>query len=186
MANAAQIKALIRSHAERDDTRFYAVAMQVAAQAARTGHGKFAVELREAVDQAKARSKAVDLKQPFAPTPLAQPRGELASLLTVAYPKTRLSDMALDDTIQARLDRVLTEQRERSRLLEHGFSPMRKLLLVGPPGTGKTMTAAEDFKKSIFDLIDPRVTTPNPKIVRPRHKHLRSPLNAASLIDPRL
>jgi SpoVK/Ycf46/Vps4 family AAA+-type ATPase len=50
--------------------------------------------------------------------------------------------MALRDALRARLERVLTEQRERGRLREHGFSPMRKLLLVGPPGTGKTMTAA--------------------------------------------
>jgi len=50
--------------------------------------------------------------------------------------------MALTDTLRARLDRVLTEHRERERLRSHGFAPMRKLLLVGPPGTGKTMTAA--------------------------------------------
>lgn len=30
----------------------------------------------------------------------------------------------------------------QERLRAHGFSPMRKLLLVGPLGTGKTMTAA--------------------------------------------
>lgn len=58
MAKADQIKALIRSHAEGDDTRFYAVAMQVAAQAARNGHGKFAQELRELLDRAKERAKA--------------------------------------------------------------------------------------------------------------------------------
>jgi hypothetical protein len=49
MATADQVKALIRSHAEGDDTRFYAIALQVAAQAARSGHGKFAQELRELV-----------------------------------------------------------------------------------------------------------------------------------------
>ena len=42
MPTADQVKALIRSHADGDDSRFYAVAMQVAAQAARTGHHKFA------------------------------------------------------------------------------------------------------------------------------------------------
>ena len=55
MATADQVKALIRSHADGDDTRFYAIAVQVAAQAARSGHGKFAQELRELVDQVKAR-----------------------------------------------------------------------------------------------------------------------------------
>jgi SpoVK/Ycf46/Vps4 family AAA+-type ATPase len=44
--------------------------------------------------------------------------------------------------LRTQLERVLTEQRERERIRQHGFSPMRKLLLVGPPGTGKTMTAA--------------------------------------------
>ncbi|MDP1822840.1 MAG: ATP-binding protein [Archangium sp.] len=142
MATAEQVKALIRSHAEGDDTRFYAIAMQVAAQAARSGHGKFADELRELVDQVKARSKAVEPVRGPKAVPLAQPRGELAGLLTVGYPKTRLADMALSDALRTRLDRVLTEQRQRDRIREHGFSPMRKLLLVGPPGTGKTMTAA--------------------------------------------
>jgi SpoVK/Ycf46/Vps4 family AAA+-type ATPase len=143
MATADQVKALIRSHADGDDARFYAIAMQVAAQAARSGHGKFAMELRELVDQVKARAQpAPALPRGRKPVPLAQPRGELAGLLTVGYPKTRASDMALTDALRGRLDRVLTEQRERERLRDHGFAPMRKLLLVGPPGTGKTMTAA--------------------------------------------
>lgn len=142
MATADQVKALIRSHADGDDTRFYAIAMQVAAQAARSGHSKFALELRDLVDQVKARVKATEPARGARPVPLAQPRGELAGLLTVGYPKTRVADMALPEALGARLERVLTEQRERLRLREHGFSPMRKILLVGPPGTGKTMTAA--------------------------------------------
>lgn len=142
MATADQVKALIRSHADRDDTRFYAIAMQVAAHAARSGHGRFAQELRELVDQVKASAKATEPARGPKPVPLVQPRGELAGLLTVGYPKTRVADMALPEILGARLARVLTEQRERDRLREHGFSPMRKLLLVGPPGTGKTMTAA--------------------------------------------
>ena len=142
MATADQVKALIRCHAEGDDTRFYAIAMQVAAQAARSGHGKFATELRELVDQVKARSKAIEPVRGPKPVPMAQPRGELAGLLTVGYPKTSLTDMALGEPLRTRLARVLIEQRQRDRIREHGFSPMRKLLLVGPPGTGKTMTAA--------------------------------------------
>lgn len=139
MANAAQIKALIRSHADGDDTRFYAIAMQVAAKAARIGHGKLAEELREMVDKAKLRQSHTPAN---APTPLAQPRGELASLITVSYPKARLADMALEAKTRERIERILLEQRQRNRLREHGFTPQRKILLVGPPGTGKTMTAS--------------------------------------------
>jgi SpoVK/Ycf46/Vps4 family AAA+-type ATPase len=139
MAKAEQIKALVRCHAEGDDARFYAVAMQVAAQAARSGHGNLAQELRDLVDKAKAKSAA---SRPARPVPLAQPRGELAGLLTSGYPKTRLTDMALSETLSDRLERVVREQRQRERLRSHGFSPLRKLLLIGPPGTGKTMTAS--------------------------------------------
>ena len=74
--------------------------------------------------------------------PLAQPRGELAGLLNVAYPKTRLADMALDKAVADRVHRVLLEQRQQHRIKQHGLPPLRKLLLLGPPGTGKTMTAA--------------------------------------------
>jgi SpoVK/Ycf46/Vps4 family AAA+-type ATPase len=140
MATADQVKALIRSHAEGDDTRFYSVAIQVAAQAARSGHAKFAQELRELVDQAKARAKLAPLPARLSPVPVVQPRGELAGLLTVVYPKVRMADVALDEGLRQRIDRVLVEQRQQERLKEYGFSPQRKLLFVGPPGTGKTLT----------------------------------------------
>lgn len=142
MAKADQIKALIRCHAEGDNARFYAVAMQVAAQAARSGHSTFAQELRELVDSSKAQSKALEPCLSARPVPLAKPRGELAGLLTVSYHKTRLSDMSLGEGLAHRLERVIKEQRQRELLRAHGFSPLRKLLLIGPPGTGKTMTAS--------------------------------------------
>src|ERR1700730_14610066 len=123
MATADHGKALIRSHAEGDDARFYAIAMQVAAQAARNGHTKFAQELRELVDEAKARAKLLAVPR-SKPVPMVQPRGELAGVLTASYPTFRLSEMALDRVAQERIDRVLTEQRQRGRIQEHGFSPL--------------------------------------------------------------
>ena len=52
LATAEQIKALIRSHIEGDEERFRALAIQLAAQAARKGQGKFAQELKRLLDQA--------------------------------------------------------------------------------------------------------------------------------------
>ena len=136
MASAEHLKALLRSHLEGDNDRFMSVAMQVAAHEARLGHGKLATDLRDIIDQAKKRRGAGST------VPISQPRGELASLLEASYPKSRLGDMILGETLADRIKRVIREQRHAGRILEHGLSPRRKLLLVGPPGTGKTLTAS--------------------------------------------
>lgn len=135
MASADQLKALLQSHLEGDDQRFYSVAMQLAAHEAKLGHGKLAEELRALIDKAKSSHSIGQ------PTPISRPRGELASLLTVSYPKTRLGDMVLHDTLEKQIHRIIREQRHADRILAHGLSPRRKLLLIGPPGTGKTLTA---------------------------------------------
>ncbi|WP_255545722.1 ATP-binding protein [Piscinibacter sp. HJYY11] len=50
--------------------------------------------------------------------------------------------MVLAPPVLESLQQVLKEQRHLSKLRSHGLHPRRKLLLVGPSGTGKTMTAA--------------------------------------------
>ena len=136
MASADQIKALLKSHMDGDDDRFFSVAMQVAAHEARLGHGKLATELRTMIDEAKERRSASP------PVPIGRPRGELANLLEASYPKVRLGEMILTDALADQIQRVIREQRHAGRIVEHGLSPRRKLLLTGPPGTGKTMTAS--------------------------------------------
>lgn len=139
MANGDQLKALLRSFAEGDDRHFYSVAMQLAAHEAKQGHGKLAEELRELIDAAKSRRHTAGTNSAI---PISRPKGELASLLSVSYPSRRLSDMVLSKPLQEALQRVLKEQLHLSKLRSHGLYPRRKLLLVGPSGTGKTMTAA--------------------------------------------
>ncbi len=141
MAIANQLKALLKSHTEGDDERFFSIAMQLAAHEAKIGHGKLAEELRDLIDQAKAR-RGLPPKGQDKMVPIARPRGELAGLLQASFPKNRLSEMVLDDHLDYQLKRIIREQLQASRLLSHGLAPRRKLLLVGPPGTGKTLTAS--------------------------------------------
>jgi SpoVK/Ycf46/Vps4 family AAA+-type ATPase len=136
---AEQLKALVRSYTEGDDDRFLAVAMQIAAHAARTGREKLAQELQALVGEAKRR-RSLEVRPRS--VPIVRPDGDLAGLVTASYPRTRLADMVLTDATRNRLDRVVLEYRQADRLLAHGLPPRRKLLLIGPPGSGKTMTAS--------------------------------------------
>jgi len=138
MATADQLKALLKSYIEGDGEQFLTVSMQVAASAARRGQTRLAQELRDLIDEAKRRAS----QPPVRPTvPLARPVGELADLFNASYPKTRLAEMVLSEAVQRSLERVLSEYRQQDKLRAHALSARRKLLLVGPPGSGKTMTA---------------------------------------------
>jgi SpoVK/Ycf46/Vps4 family AAA+-type ATPase len=136
MASSAQMKSLLTSHYIGDDEHFNTIALQIAATEARQGHQKLADEVRNLVNNAKSgRLK----KQTI---PFNRPNEELRGLLSVTYPEKRLTDIILTEPLQKKIDRILLEYRYIDRIEQHGLIPKRKLILIGPPGTGKTMTAS--------------------------------------------
>jgi SpoVK/Ycf46/Vps4 family AAA+-type ATPase len=155
MTTSRHIVALLQSHIAGDDQRFLTVATQIAAHEARQGHGKLAQELRELIDAAKGKVATVG-RRGAGPVPIAQPKGELSNLLAARYSDVRLNAMVLPDALKSRLERVTTEQRQQEALRRRGLSPRRKLLLVGPPGSGKTMSAAAlagELKLPLFTVL---------------------------------
>lgn len=144
MPSAKQVITLLSSQFAGDMERIYMVALQIAAGEARQGHTKTAEALRKLVDDArvKAPTRLASRPQLVTATPLARPRGELEDLIHTAHSATRLADMTLTDNVRSRLDRLVVQQQQRSRLREFNQRPSARLLLVGPPGSGKTLTAS--------------------------------------------
>jgi SpoVK/Ycf46/Vps4 family AAA+-type ATPase len=136
MAGSEQLKALLRSHMTGDEERFLSIALQVAAHEARIGHGKLAVELRDIVEKTKKQVKSA------VPVPIAEGLKNTSGLLYATTPQVRLGDLVTTDEVRGKLTRVIREQRHLGKLKSHGLAPRRRLLLVGPPGTGKTFTAS--------------------------------------------
>lgn len=156
MATAEQIKALLKSHADRDDQRFYSIALQVAAKEARKGHHKLANDLKTAIE--RSQKSVQGLSTPSSkPTPLVQqPSGDLKGLLELTHSNARKSDLVLSQEVGGRLEQVLLEQRQKARLAQFGLHPRRKLLFTGPPGTGKTLSAsvlASELKLPLYTIV---------------------------------
>ncbi|MEZ0493331.1 AAA family ATPase [Kineococcus sp. TBRC 1896] len=141
LATAAQVRELVESHCAGDETRFRTAVTDVLDTAGRKGDRAREVEELRGLLGTRRSAARPQTPPPPAPTTVVQPRGELAQVLTVALPRATLGDLALGSDVMARLHRVLTEQRHADALRARGFEPLRTVLLTGPPGTGKSMTA---------------------------------------------
>lgn len=173
-ASGEHIKALVRSHAAGDDAAFYAVALQIAAKAARQGHGTLASDLKQVIDAARRQPVASKV------TAIARPRGDLADLVTADFPEVALRDLVGPPPLKDAVARVLHEQRQRQALLEHGYAPAHRLLLEGPPGTGKTMTAAVIAHELSLPLLTVRLDSLLSKYLGETASKLRMVFDAAA------
>jgi SpoVK/Ycf46/Vps4 family AAA+-type ATPase len=75
---------------------------------------------------------------------------------------------------------VITEQRQRSLLTQKGFMPIHRLLLEGPPGTGKTMTAQVLAHELSLPLLTVRLDSLMSKFLGETASKLRLLFDAAS------
>lgn len=154
MATAEQIKALLKSHVERDDSRFYSVALQLASKEARKGHVKLADDIKKIVEKSQSNNiRSIDNQ----PVPLKKVNvGELQGLLEYKPQSVRLNELVLPEEISSRFEKIIVEQRQKDKLSKFGLTASRKLMFVGPPGTGKTMSAsmlATELKLPIYTIV---------------------------------
>jgi SpoVK/Ycf46/Vps4 family AAA+-type ATPase len=131
VAKSDLLKALIQSHFEEDYNRFSTLALQIAAQEARIGHSIVATDIKNLIDL--NRNSTVKKKQNL-------PGFE--DLLTLHPQKRRLSELVSSSNLKNQLGKILLEHRQKDTLQNYGLNFRRKILLAGPPGTGKTMTAS--------------------------------------------
>lgn len=73
----------------------------------------------------------------FVPAPAHRGREFIAEVT----PKRELRDLIVSDACRSAIDQLIEEQQRASLLRAHGLDPRHRVLLVGPPGNGKTSLA---------------------------------------------
>lgn len=140
MATAAQIKALLESYKNGDDGRFKSVAQQIAAHEASKGKKAFSQELSNIISKFSDRTN--NKISALTTVSIIEPRGELTGLFDAKYSNLKLSSLILPTSLEIKLSRIVEEQNQQQKLREYGLAPRSKILMIGAPGTGKTMTAS--------------------------------------------
>lgn len=151
MANADQIKALIKTHYDGDFEKFTTISLQVAAHEANLGHSMLADDIRKIVDKSKITKLRL---KPF--------NQNLEGLILKVEPFERLSDLIVSEVISERIERIINEYIQVEKLRRHNLENRRKILLSGPPGTGKTMTAsiiANELKLPLYVILMDKMVT---------------------------
>ena len=142
---AELIANIITAHCSGDESKFKAAVDELAADEDRKGN----VRVSSLLLAAYKGKKTTLIKKPDV---MSAPEGGFAAqsaggtfapreLYDIIRPTVSLDDVVLPANQRKLLLQILQEHNENAKLAEHNLPVANRLLLCGPPGCGKTMTA---------------------------------------------
>ena len=137
VARSDLVKALLRSHQRGDDAAFQRAAKELIDDERRKRHDLVAEQLEAILEEPGQRRRP---PQVSSLRPLPKTRDDLP-LISLEEPRLSFQDLVLPESAVNVFDALVEEFRQRSALRAHGVSPRSSVLLVGPPGSGKSASA---------------------------------------------
>ena len=173
------MKALLRSHQRGDEAGFQRAAKDLIDDERRKRHDLVADQL-EAILEEPGRTRRP--LQVSSLRPLPKTRDDLP-LISLEEPSLSFQDLVLSEAAVEVFDSLVEEFRQRSALRAHGVAPRSSLLLVGPPGCGKSASAQAVAGQLGLPIAKVQLATVVSSCWARRHgTSLRSALDASSML----
>jgi SpoVK/Ycf46/Vps4 family AAA+-type ATPase len=144
MARSDLLVSLIKAGTSGDSRGFRSAAEAIIAEERAKQHGVLADRLTNAIqpngngNPMRSNLQAISAEQNF--------RGR--DFISEVIPRRRLEDLILPVLAKQSIVELIEEQQRADLLRAHGLEPRNRILLVGPPGTGKT-TLAETIAEAV-------------------------------------
>lgn len=129
---------MIRTHFTGSDTDFRDAVERLARDEDLKGNMALAAEIRRAAKGIPQRH--IDDEGRVHLQFASQPAEDAPDIVEIMHPASSLDDIILEPSVRDKLDQVIAEWEHPERL-PVGIPPTSRMLLTGPPGCGKTMTA---------------------------------------------
>jgi len=135
MARSDLLISLVRAGTAGDKRSFRTAAEAIIAEERAKHHDVLADRLTHLIQSNSASGNGTQTLS------VSDASGRGKDFISEIVPKRRLEDLILPDIVRSAVQELVEEQQRADLLRAHGVEPRHRVLLVGPPGTGKTSLA---------------------------------------------
>ena len=136
MARSDLLISLVKAGSSGDRRSFHATTEAIIAEERAKRHDVLADRLTKAI-----QANGNGARMPAPSLVAAEPFHRGKDFVSEVVPKRRLEDLVLSSITRREIEEFIEEQHRADVLRAHGLEPRSRILLVGPPGNGKTTLA---------------------------------------------
>lgn len=147
---AELVENLILAHCSGNENQFKEAVIKLASDEEKKGNTLIGSRLRNAYENKASQKRMSDMFSASSTAALSgasiiggtpRDKDSLLELYEIINPEVSFSDVILPESQTKIIDQIISEQKNAAELMKHKVPPVNRILLCGPPGCGKTMTA---------------------------------------------